>query len=186
MKVDRARAEQAIEAFLYAIGRDPSSETELQGTAARVTAAFVDELCDGYTKDPRALIRDNVVTGTTAVVALRDVPVATTCPHHLMVATGVGTIAYAPREKLVGLGVLAQLLDTFAHRLTLQEEIGEQVALTLSRELDAHWVACRLLLRHGCVTARGERKHGTTAESVAFAGREQDRALALTVVRGLV
>jgi GTP cyclohydrolase I len=86
----------------------------------------------------------------------------------------------------VGLGVLAELLDTFAHRLTLQEEIGEQVVATLSQELDARWVACRLVLHHGCVTARGERKHGTTAESVAFAGREADRALALTVVRGLV
>jgi GTP cyclohydrolase I len=184
MSIDRDGAARAIDAFLRAIGRDPTVEPELQGTGARVTAAFVDELCDGYGKDPRALVRANLVAGTTALVALRDVAVTTTCPHHLMPASGLATIAYAPRATLVGLGTLAAVLDTFAHRLILQEEIGERIVEALSSELDARWVACRLVLAHGCVTARGERKHGATAETVAFAGDASERSEALAVVRG--
>lgn len=179
---DRQAAEGAIDAFLRAIGLDPAVHPALVGTPARVTTAYLDELCAGYRVDPAELLRHHVVLGTTAVVALRAVSVTTMCPHHLMPATGLGTVAYAPRTKLVGLGVLAGLLDAFAHRLILQEEIGEGVVSSLHRELDTEWVACRLVLSHGCITARGERKHGTTVETIAFLGDSTARAEAFAVV----
>jgi GTP cyclohydrolase I len=182
MSIDRDAAAHAIDAFLLAIGRDPSREPELVGTGARVAAAFIDELCDGYAKDPEALVRANVLAGTTDLVVLRDVPVATTCPHHLMPAIGTGTVAFAPRKRLVGLGTLSELLDALAHRLTLQEQIGESVALVLMTVLEPRWAACRLALRHGCLTARGERKHGAMAETLAFAGDGSAREEALLVV----
>jgi len=184
MSVDRAAAERAILAFLEAIGRDPSREPELLGTPARVTAAYVDELCDGYARDVTAIVKRGVVTGSTAMVALRDVVVTTMCPHHLMPASGTGTIAFVPQGKLVGLGVMAEVLDAFAHRLILQEEIGERVVATLAEGLGARWVACRLVLTHACVTARGERKHGSTVETLAFVGDGAGRAEALAVLGG--
>jgi GTP cyclohydrolase I len=184
MPVDRPAAERAIEAFLRAIGRDPAKDPELSGTPARVTAAYVDELCAGYDVDPAARLRECLVAGTTTIVALRDVAVTTMCPHHLMPASGFGTVAFAPRQRLVGLGELAALLDAFAHRLTLQEAIGEGVATTLLRELDAEWAACRLVMSHACVSARGERKHDAKAETVAFAGDAARRGEALAVLGG--
>jgi GTP cyclohydrolase IA len=182
MSTDRDAAARAIDAFLLAIGRDPSREPDLVGTGARVAAAFIDELCDGYAKNAEAIVRANVLPGTTDLVVLRDVPVATTCPHHLMPAIGTGTIAFAPRQKLVGLGTMAELLDAFAHRLTLQEQIGESVVLLLMAELEPRWVACRLALQHGCLSARGERKHGAVAETLAFAGDSGAREEALKVL----
>jgi GTP cyclohydrolase I len=182
MAVDRRAAEHAIEAFLRAIGRDPALEPELRGTAARVTAAYLDELCDGYGRDPSALVKSGLVEGTTSLVVLRNVAVTTMCPHHLLPASGLGTVAFAPGAKLVGLGVMAELLDVLAHRLILQEEIGERVAATLQSELHARWVACRLVLSHACVTARGERKHGATVETLAFAGDPSSHAEALAVL----
>ncbi len=80
--------------------------------------------------------------------------------------------------------MIAELLDAFAHRLTLQEQIGEEVVATLARELDARWVACRLVMTHACVSARGERKHGARVETVAFAGEEHFRSEALASVCG--
>jgi GTP cyclohydrolase I len=123
-----------------------------------------------------------VLPGTTHIVVLRDVPVATTCPHHLMPAIGTGTIAFAPRQRLIGLGILAELLDAFAHRLTLQEQIGESVVLVLLAELEPRWAACHLALQHGCLSARGERKQGAVAETLAFAGDESARQEALLVL----
>ncbi len=185
MMVDRTAAEQAIAAFLRAIGRDPRAEPELAGTPARVAAAYVDELCAGYAVDPAALLRDAMVPGQTAIVALRASPVTTMCPHHLMPAAGVATVAFAPSGHLVGLGALAALVDAFAHRLILQEAIGEGVVGLLMQELRTEWAACRVVMSHACLSARGERKHGARAETIAFAGgdrRSRDEALA--VVRG--
>jgi GTP cyclohydrolase I len=183
MSVDRHAAEHAIEAFLRAIGRDPTLEPELRGTAARVAAAYLDELCDGYGVDPVEVVRPNVMSGDTAIVALHDVAVTTICPHHLMPASGLATVAFAPQGKLVGLGVMARILDVFSHRLTLQEDIGEAVVRVLHDELGARWVACRLVLTHACLTARGERKHGASVETVAFVGEPSGRAEALNMVR---
>jgi GTP cyclohydrolase I len=179
--VDRAAAERALTEFLRAIGHDPNTDPMLQGTAARVTAAYVDELCDGYRYDPAEVVRPHVVAGSTALVVLRDVAVTTMCPHHLMPASGLGTIAFAPDASLVGLGALAEVLRVSAHRLVLQEDIGERVVAALASELRPRWAACRLVLRHGCVSARGERQHASVAETVAFAGDPGSRTEALAV-----
>jgi GTP cyclohydrolase I len=183
MGVDRTAAARAIEEFLRSIGRDPSNDPALAGTGDRVTAAYIDELCSGYAVDAGAVVRANVIRGHTAVVILHDASVTTMCPHHLLPASGAGTVAFAPAGKLVGIGVLAEVLDAYARRLTLQEEIGEAVVKVLHAELRATWVACRLVLRHACVTARGDRKHDSLVETVAFAGDNAREAEAIAMVR---
>jgi GTP cyclohydrolase I len=177
--IDRQAAARAIEEFLRAIGRDPSREPELVGTGARVADAFVDELCDGYAVDIGKLLGDSAIDGTSDVVIVRDIAVTTTCPHHLMPATGTARVAYAPRTKLVGVGTIVQLVDAFAHRLTLQETIGEEVARSLTTHLEAAWAGCRLEMTHGCMVARGERRHGARVETVALAGIGDDVARSL-------
>ncbi len=68
--MDRVAAARAIDAFLIAIGRDPKIERELDGTGARVAAAFIDELCAGYAVDPDALVRGSVLAGSGGIVEL--------------------------------------------------------------------------------------------------------------------
>jgi GTP cyclohydrolase I len=168
--IDREAAAEAIEAFLRAIGQEPDDEPELQETGRRVATAFIDEICDGYKVDTTELIARNVIAGTTELVVLRDVPVTTTCPHHLMPAIGTATIAFAPEGSLVGLGAIPKLLDAFAHRLTLQEQIGERVVAALMEELRPRWAGCRLVLDQMCMTARGQRRHGIRTETLALGG----------------
>jgi GTP cyclohydrolase I len=187
MPVDRIKAALAIESFLRALGRDPAREPQLRGTAERVTQAYADDLCKGYELDVEAVFASNVIvvtTGKTEVVALRDIAVATMCPHHLMPATGLGTVAFAPRGKLLGLGAIAELVDGFSRRLTLQEAIGDQVADALMSHLEPVWAGCRLVLTHTCLTARGQRRHGSKTETVALAGspNAEDRAAAIAAL----
>jgi GTP cyclohydrolase I len=183
MLVDRSAAAQAIEDFLRALGLDPEGEPQLRGTGARVAAAYADDLCHGYTVDVPSLVRGQAIAfprGAPEVVALRDVPVTTMCPHHLMPATGTATVAFAPNEKIVGLEALIGVLDAFAHRLTLQEEVGERVVDTLMQTLEPCWAACRLVLSHTCLTARGERRHGARLETIALRGQtDAERRAAL-------
>jgi GTP cyclohydrolase I len=181
---DRHAAAAAIDAFLRAIGRDPRTEPELARTGERVAAAYIDELCDGYGVDVPALLRSESIPGKSEVVALHDIAVATVCPHHLMTATGTASVAFAPDERLVGLGTIVKLVDAFAHRLTLQEEIGQRVCEALVVHLSARWAACRLVLGHLCVSAQGPRRHGTHAETLAFAGDGAHRTTALGFVGG--
>ena len=175
--MDREAAARAIDAFLRALGRDPEREPELVGTAARVAAAYADELVAGYGIDVDALLAPAVFAGRSDLVIVRDVPVATTCPHHLMPGIGVATVAFAPDEHLVGVGTVARVLDAFARRLTLQEEIGERTVAALQKHLAPRWSACRITLGHSCMTARGERTHGARVETLALAGGEVDEAV---------
>jgi GTP cyclohydrolase I len=172
--MDREAAAQAIEAFLRALGRDPQRDPDLSGTGARVAQAYADDLFQGYGTDVDALLSSNVFAGRTELVLVRDVPVVTTCSHHLMQSTGSATVAFAPEEHLVGIGTVARVVDAFARRLALQEQIGERVVAALQKHLAPRWTACRLLLTHSCMIARGERTHGARVETIALAGGDVD------------
>jgi GTP cyclohydrolase I len=176
--MDREQAARAIDAFLRALGRDPDSDPALAGTGARVAAAFADDLLAGYSVDVDALVAKNVLPGTSEVVIVRDLPVTTTCPHHLLPSSGFATVAFAPDARLVGIGAVARLVDALARRLALQEEIGEGVVATLAKHLAPRWAGCRLVLTHACMTARGERAHGSRVETVALrAGNSSSHAV---------
>jgi GTP cyclohydrolase I len=174
--MDREAAARAIDAFLRALGHDPAREPDLAGTGQRVAYAYADELLAGYSVDTDELLAQSVFAGHSSLVVVRDAPVTTTCPHHLMPSTGVATIAFAPDEHLVGIGTVARLVDAFARRLALQEQIGERVVAALQKHLSPRWVACRLSLTHACMTARGERAHGARVETLAIAGGHVDAA----------
>ncbi|HEY2517337.1 MAG TPA: GTP cyclohydrolase I, partial [Polyangiaceae bacterium] len=79
-----------------------------------------------------------------------------------------------PNKKLVGIGTLVKLVDAFAHRLTLQESIGEEVCRALLTHLEPRWAGCRLIMEHACLVARGERRHGAKVETVALEGELDD------------
>jgi GTP cyclohydrolase I len=185
--MDRAAAANAIDAFLRAIGRDATDEPDLAGTGARVADAFVDELCAGYDVDGRALVEKHAIDAsgeTPSVVVVRDIPVVTTCPHHLLPAVGTADVALSPNERIVGIGAIGELVDAHARRLTLQEHIGERVVDDLDAILAPEWVACRILLSHGCMIARGSRPVGTKVETLAL--RRVDAVTVITILGSTV
>lgn len=184
--VDRRAAAAAIDAFLRAIGRD---EPELQGTGARVAEMFVDDLCAGYSVDTKKLVEQSSMDASTpGLVVVRDIPVVTTCPHHLLPSIGSATVAFMSTARIIGLGTVAALVDAHARRLALQEHIGEAVVADLYGVLAPAWVGCRIVLSHGCMVARGERALGSRVETVALRGKaesvaEQHAVLGVGAVR---
>jgi len=179
MAIDRTAAAKAIDAFLVALGRDSAVEPELVGTGARVADAFA-ELTAGYVVDTKSqLAASSIVTKSGGLVVVRDIPVVTTCPHHLLPATGTATVAMQARDRIVGLGTIAEVVDAHARRLTLQETIGESVVADIERVLEPEWVGCRIVLVHGCMVARGERAVGSRVETVAIRGASSPKAVAV-------
>ena len=123
--------------------------------------------------DAAALLREGALAidaKGTGLVLVRDLAVTTMCPHHLLPAHGTATVAYLPGARVAGIGTLAHVVDVLAHRLTLQERIGDEVVALIVSELGARGALCRLALTHSCLIARGERKTGSIVETLAVAG----------------
>jgi GTP cyclohydrolase I len=185
---DRAAAERAIEALLGALGHP--IEGELVGTPERVAAAWADELLGGYAHDPEAIAREGAIDAGAArggLVVLRELSVTTMCPHHLLPAEGRATVAFLTRERVLGLGTVAQVVHACSRRLVLQEALGASIADALARGLDAEGVLVKLTMRHACLRLRGEREREASVETLSLAGAFAEpgspaRALALAAL----
>lgn len=187
MAIDHSAAARAIADFLRALGHDPDSDPELAETPARVAEAFGDDLLSGYGVDVARLLATGtpVRSGGSGIVVVRDVAIATVCPHHLLPSLGHATVAYLPGLRLLGLGSIAELVDAFSRRLALQEDLGRNVVDALVEHAGARGAFCRIALTHGCLAARGARRTEarviTAAASGELAKPEMAGALALAL-----
>jgi len=181
--VDVAAAARALDDFLRALGHDASVNRELMGTGQRVAEAFAHEFCAGEGVDLDAVLRPHLLasaaTGDNAGAAparvlLRDVPLVTMCPHHLLPAEGVANVAFQPGEHLIGIGAIAAVLETASRRLVLQEVLGGEVLGALVRVLDPRWLVVHVRLAHACMRLRGERAHGSELETWSTHGPVPD------------
>jgi GTP cyclohydrolase I len=191
MAVDRAAAAQAIRDFLKALGFDPGNRGDLAETPERVMEAYADDLLRGHGVDVPALLRKGSCeappSATSGPVAISEITVVSVCPHHLLPAQGVAHVVYLPGSTLLGLGTITALVDAFARRLTLQEEIGQNVVTALVEHGGARGAYCELTLEHACLRARGERQASAIVRSSArageFAGRDALVEIALALGR---
>jgi GTP cyclohydrolase I len=172
-------AARSVRGLLEAlVPADALADPELAGTPLRVAEAFRDDLLDGYGCDPRRILSRAMPFRGRDLVAVAGIDFHAVCPHHLLPYRGTACVAYVPSGKVVGFGVLARLVDCFAHRLVIQEVLARQVAEALVTHLGARGAACILDAEQMCLTVRGERRRAARAHAQAFAGSmEEDRAL---------
>ncbi|MDQ3033000.1 MAG: GTP cyclohydrolase I [Myxococcota bacterium] len=167
---DLDRASRAVEELLDALGVPVSSDPELAQTGRRVAEAFAHELLAGYAMDPAQILGESTGSAASGLVVVTGIATATMCPHHLLPASGVVHVGYLPGDRVVGLGALARLVDCYARRLILQEDLGQRIADALVEHLGARGAGAIVDLSQACVTARGVRQHGARAVTSAFAG----------------
>ena len=111
-------------------------------------------------------------------VLLRDIPLVSTCEHHLAPITGRAHVAYRPDGRVVGISKLSRLVDAFARRLQLQERLTNQIARTLDEVLQPKGVAVIVEASHGCMTTRGVNQHGVSMVTKCWLGEfKQDPGL---------
>jgi len=152
--------QNAIRTLLRWAGDNPDREG-LVDTPARVGRAWK-EYCSGYGEDPGIHLRRTFseVAGYDEVVLLKDIPFQSHCEHHLAPITGTASIAYLPRNRVVGISKLARLLEGYARRLQIQERLTSEVAQCIWDNLQPHGVAVVIEAQHGCMTGRGVRTPG--------------------------
>ncbi len=166
----RAQAEAAVRTLLQWAGDDPSREG-LRATPGRVVRAYT-EWFAGYKRDPAAILERTFedVGGYTDMVLLRDIPVQSTCEHHMAAIRGVAHVAYLPADRVVGISKLARLVDAYARRLQIQERLTAEIADTLANVLQPRGVAVVIHARHECISSRGVAMHGVSMTTQRLLG----------------
>ena len=152
--------EAAIRTLIKWTGDDPSREGLLD-TPKRVARAWR-EYCEGNGKDPSYHLSRTFqeVGGYDELVLLKGIPFQSHCEHHMAPITGTASIAYMPKDRVVGISKLARVLEGYARRLQVQERLTAQVAQCIWDHLHPHGVAVVIEAQHGCMTGRGVRTHG--------------------------
>lgn len=150
----------SVETLLRWVGEDPQREGLLD-TPQRVARAWRN-YCEGYDEDPAVHLSRTFaeVGGYDEIVLLRDIPFQSHCEHHMAPITGKASIAYLPRDRVVGISKLARVLNGFSRRLQVQERLTAEVAKCIWDNLQPQGVAVVIDAQHGCMTGRGVRTPG--------------------------
>ncbi|TDQ04712.1 GTP cyclohydrolase I FolE [Labedaea rhizosphaerae] len=185
---DQERAERAIRELLIACGEDPNREGLLE-TPARVARAYREMFAGLYT-DPDEVLSKTFDESHEELVLVTDIPMFSSCEHHLVPFHGVAHVGYIPNEKgkVTGLSKLARLVDLYAKRPQVQERLTSQVADALMRKLAPRGAIVVIEAEHLCMAMRGIRKPGARTTTSAVRGLLKDssssRAEALDLIKG--
>jgi GTP cyclohydrolase IA len=164
-EIDGDAAERAVGDLLRALGQD-SSDPNLRDTPRRVAAAYRELL----TPKPFNLTTFPNEEGYDQLIIARSIRFTSLCAHHLLPFTGVASVGYLPRERILGLSKLARVVESFAHGLQLQERMTSQVATWLDEQLSPKGVGVLLEAEHLCMSIRGVEQPGTTTVTSALLG----------------
>ncbi|QNE90171.1 GTP cyclohydrolase I FolE [Corynebacterium incognita] len=185
---DQERAEAAVRELLLAVGEDPDREG-LKDTPARVAKAYA-EVFAGLHVDPREVLHKTFAEEHQELVLVRDIPIYSTCEHHLVPFYGTAHIGYIPGKDghVTGLSKLARLAGMYAKRPQVQERLTTQIADALVEVLGAQSVIVVIECEHLCMAMRGIRKPGATTTTSAvrggFKNSAASRAEVLSLIRG--
>ncbi|OBB16860.1 GTP cyclohydrolase I FolE [Mycobacteriaceae bacterium 1482268.1] len=168
---DQPRAEAAIRELLIAVGEDPDRHG-LEATPARVARAYKEMFAGLYT-DPDSVLDTTFDEQHDELVLVKQIPLYSTCEHHLVAFHGVAHVGYIPGEdgRVTGLSKIARLVDLYAKRPQVQERLTVQVADAVMRKLEPRGVIVVLECEHLCMSMRGVRKPGALTTTSAVRGQ---------------
>lgn len=168
---DQERAENAVRELLYAVGEDPERHGLLD-TPARVARAYR-EMFAGLYSNPDDVLNTTFDEQHDELVLVKDIPMYSTCEHHLVSFHGVAHVGYIPGVdgRVTGLSKLARVVDMYAKRPQVQERLTGQVADALMRKLDPRGVIVVIEAQHLCMAMRGIRKPGASTTTSAVRGQ---------------
>ncbi|MDY6120984.1 MAG: GTP cyclohydrolase I FolE [Campylobacter sputorum] len=160
---------QAFRTMLEIMGEDVNREGLLK-TPERVFKAY-EFMTSGYDKDPAEVLNDALFnTSNSEMVLIRDIEFYSLCEHHILPIIGKAHVAYIPNKKVVGLSKIPRMVNIFARRLQIQEQMTEQIANAIQSVIKPFGVGVVLQARHMCIEMRGVEKINSTTTTSALRG----------------
>ncbi|MEX2081505.1 MAG: GTP cyclohydrolase I FolE [Dehalococcoidia bacterium] len=167
--LDRPRMLAAINELLLAIGEDPDREG-LKETPRRI-ADMYEEIFGGLRIDPSGYLNVGFEVAHDEMVILREIPFYSMCEHHFLPFHGYAHVGYVPDGRVVGISKLARVVEAFARRPQIQEQLTSQIAETIMASLEPDGVAVVIEAEHLCMTMRGVKKPGSRMVTSAMRGQ---------------
>lgn len=159
-----------FKSIMETLGLDLSDDS-LMDTPKRVAKMYVNEIFYGldYEAFPKCTTVDNKMKYDEMVVE-RNVNVQSNCEHHFIVISGLATVAYVPKDKVLGLSKINRIVEYFSKRPQIQERLTEQVFYALQYILDTDDIAVMIDAEHYCVKSRGVEDTGSSTVTSKLGG----------------
>jgi GTP cyclohydrolase IA len=160
---------KATSKILTLLGEDTNREGLIK-TPMRAAKAL-EFLTSGYQENPHDILNEALFsTSNDEMVLVRDIEFYSMCEHHILPIIGRVHVAYIPDGKVVGLSKIPRIVNVFARRLQIQEQLTEQIADAITEVIKPKGVAVVVHARHMCMEMRGVQKINSTTVSSALRG----------------
>ena len=170
------RLAELYESIIRGVGDDPSREG-LQKTPERAAKAM-QYLTRGYTQSAEEVVNNAIFESeNNQMILVKDIELYSLCEHHLLPFIGKCHVAYIPTGKVIGLSKIARIVDMFARRLQIQENLTKQIADTLMNAIEPAGVGVIIEAQHLCMMMRGVEKQNSMMTTSMMLGtfRDHDR-----------
>ena len=161
--------------ILKGLGEDPEREGLLD-TPKRAAKAM-QYLCHGYEQNLEEIVNGALfASDNDEMVILKDIELYSLCEHHLLPFIGKAHVAYIPTGRVLGLSKLARIVDMFARRLQIQENLSRQIADAVMQVTGALGVAVVIEAKHMCMMMRGVEKQNPSMITSVMLGEFRENA----------
>jgi GTP cyclohydrolase I len=146
-------------------------DDSLRDTPRRIAKMYVSEIFAGldYRNFPKLTVVENKMS-VDEMIKVRSIELSSTCEHHFVAIDGTATVAYIPKDKIIGLSKINRVVRFFAQRPQIQERLTEQVLVALQALLETSDVAVSINAVHYCVKARGVMDASSDTVTTALGG----------------
>ncbi len=161
--------DQFFKKLIEEIGEDTSREG-LRATPVRAAKAF-QYLTKGYKEDIKKVVNNAIFeSDNDEMIIVKDIELYSLCEHHLLPFFGKCHVGYLPAGKIIGLSKIARIVDVFARRLQVQENLTKQIAESIMEVTSAQGVAVVIEARHLCMMMRGVEKQNSLMKTSCMLG----------------
>ncbi len=164
--------EQAFRTILEQVGEDPEREGLLD-TPGRAAKAM-EFLTKGYGETLEGLVNEALfASDTSEMILVQDIELYSMCEHHMLPFIGKCHVAYLPTGRVLGLSKVARIVDMYARRLQIQENLTKQIAEAIHSVTDAAGVGVIIEAQHMCMMMRGVEKQNSMMKTSMMLGQFQ-------------
>lgn len=165
--------EQQYTSILNQLGEDVTREG-LIDTPTRAAKAM-QYLCKGYHQTLEEVTNGALFSSDSSeMVLVKNIELYSLCEHHMLPFIGKAHVAYLPNGKVLGLSKVARIVDMYARRLQIQENLGRQIAEAIQQVTGALGVGVVIEAQHMCMMMRGVEKQNSSMVTSVMLGEFRD------------
>lgn len=166
--------EDAFKQIIESVGEDPSREG-LAATPARAARAL-EFLTRGYGQSVDEVVNEAIFrSDNDEMIIVKNIELYSLCEHHLLPFIGKCHVGYLPAGKVIGLSKVARIVDVFARRFQIQENLTKQIADALFEAVNARGVGVVIEAQHLCMMMRGVEKQRSALTTSCMLGAFRDQ-----------